>query len=92
MNKRSKKDSELDTKGLVKQAVRELQKMLRNPDEKVKLRAISIILRHSERVGLLMREKSNDPLTQEIDELIESINRDFQKFTRGKGHEGQEVS
>jgi len=90
--KRSKKDSiELDTKSLVREAVKELQKMLRNPDEKVKLRAISIILRHSERVSLLMRQKSNDPLTQEIDELIESINRDFQKFTKGKGHEGQET-
>jgi len=89
--KRSKKDSELDTKGLVREAVRELQKMLKDPNEKVRIRAIGIILKYSERISLLMREKSNDPLTQEIDELIESINRDFQKFTKGKGHEGQET-
>jgi len=81
MNKRSKKDSiELDTKSLVREAVKELQKMLKDPSEKVRIRAIGIILKYSERISLLMREKSNDPLSLELDSIIKGLENDLKEL------------
>jgi len=81
MNKRSKKDSiELDTKSLVREAVQELQKMLKDPNEKVRIRAIGIILKYSERISLLMREKSNDPLSLELDSIIKGLENDLKEL------------
>jgi len=84
MNKRSKKDSiELDTKSLVREAVKELQKMLKDPNEKVRIRAIGIILKYSERISLLMREKGNDPLSLELDSIIKGLEGDLDLNLKG---------
>jgi hypothetical protein len=70
---KAKKDT---IQGLIQEAIKQLQLMLKNPDERVRLRAISIILRHSERISLSMK-KSNDPLSLELDSVIADIEKDL---------------
>jgi hypothetical protein len=75
MNRRAKKVS--DTSELIVMAVKELKLMLKSKDPKIRLRAISLILRHSERFSLLMREKSNDPLSLELDSFFKGLENDL---------------
>lgn len=54
---KAEKNREIEEKSLTEEAVDELRKLLRNSDPKLKIRAISLILRHTEK---LKRKASDD--------------------------------
>jgi uncharacterized membrane protein len=75
MNKRAKKVS--DPHELIAMAVKELKLMLKNKDPKIRLRAISLILRHYEKVKLSEKKSFNDPLSLELDSIIKGLENDL---------------
>jgi hypothetical protein len=90
MNKRAKKVS--DTHELIAMAVKELKAMLKSKDPKIRLRAISLILRHYEKVKLSEKKSFDDPFSLELDSIIKGLEGDLDLNLKGKEREGQEVS
>jgi hypothetical protein len=75
MDKKEKKVS--DTHELIAMAVKELKAMLKSKDPKIRLRAISLILRHYEKVKLSEKKSFDDPLTLELDAFFKGLENDL---------------
>jgi len=76
VNKKEKKVS-IDTQELISIAVKELKAMLKSKDPKIRLRAISLILRHYEKVKLSEKKSFDDPLSLQLDSIIKSLEGDL---------------
>jgi len=81
MNRRAKKVS--DTHELIAMAVKELKAMLKSKDPKIRLRAISLILRHYEKVKLSEKKSFDDPLSLQLDSIIKGIEGDLDLNLKG---------
>jgi len=64
-------------------AVKELKAMLKSKDPKIRLRAISLILRHYEKVKLSEKKSFNDPLSLQLDSIIKGIEGDLDLNLKG---------
>lgn len=68
---------------LTDSAIKELESLLKDSDKKIRLRAISLILRHSDKV------RRDDPL-KDIDALIKSFDANLEK-QKNKSKKAKEV-
>jgi HEAT repeat protein len=65
---------------LTEAAVKELERLLGDPDKKVRLRAISLILRHAGKTFSNRQEVEPLPLDSDFDKLLKS----FEESLRGE--------
>jgi hypothetical protein len=57
--------------------------MLKSKDPKIRLRAISLILRHYEKVKLSEKKSFNDPLSLQLDSIIKNLEGDLDLNLKG---------
>jgi len=81
VNRRAKKVS--DTHELIAMAVKELKLMLKSKDPKIRLRAISLILRHYEKVKLSEKKNFDDPLSLQLDSILKGLEGDLDLNLKG---------